>query len=105
MRVIVRTMGELGCEVCQGDPLFVLFIESLLCYLRGQTAHLEIFLPGAKTSHHAIAFADDCTGILSNIRHTREFVETVQGYDTNAGLTLNSNKTIVLHFNEVHPAF
>ncbi|RQM12278.1 hypothetical protein DD237_005717 [Peronospora effusa] len=67
---------ELGAGVRQGDPLspalFVLFIEPFLNFLRAKLQDMGL-LCGSST-HSVISFADDSTGLLHDLRHTKDFL-------------------------------
>ncbi|CAI5708360.1 unnamed protein product [Peronospora farinosa] len=67
---------ELGAGVRQGDPLspalFVLFIEPFLDFLRVKIQDMGL-LCGSST-HSVISFADDCTGLLHDLRHTKNLL-------------------------------
>ena len=98
---------ELGCGVRQGDPLspglFILFIEPMLSFLRAKSADCGIRVPVDNTPFHVLAFADDCTGILQDLRYTPRFLSLVQDYTQAAGLRLNVSKTQVLPFRACDP--
>ncbi|KAF4044159.1 putative reverse transcriptase domain-containing protein [Phytophthora infestans] len=51
---------------------------------------------GPQSPRHTFAFADDWTGILKHLRHTRKFVTAVGDYVESAGLTLNADKYCTL---------
>ncbi|CAI5716704.1 unnamed protein product [Peronospora effusa] len=91
---------ELEAGVCQGDPLspalFVLFIEPFLNFLRAKLQDMGI-LCGSST-HSIISFADDCTGLLHDLRHTKDFLGFVDQFCSATGMRLNTAKTVVLPF-------
>ncbi|CAH0488952.1 unnamed protein product [Peronospora farinosa] len=99
---------ELGCGVRQGDPLspalFVLFLEPMLNYLRATTGHLGVPVQDGASPHHLLAFADDCTGFLKDLRSTGQFISAVTRYTTAAGLQLNVDKTVVFPFQALDPS-
>lgn len=98
---------ELGCGVRQGDPLspalFVVFIEPMLNFLRHETGHLGIQIDPVSEPQHLLAFADDCTGFLSDLRNTPTFISAVQRYTKAAGLLLNVDKTAIMPFQALNP--
>ena len=91
---------ELGAEVRQGNPLspalFVLIIEPFLIFLRTKMQGLG--LQCGSSSHSVIIFADVCTGLLHDLRHTKEFLGYVDEYCLATGMRLNKVKTVVLPF-------
>ena len=50
------------------------------------------------SSHSVIIFADVCTGLLHDLRHTKEFLGYVDEYCLATGMRLNKTKTVVLPF-------
>ncbi|KAG6612001.1 putative pollike protein [Phytophthora cinnamomi] len=56
-----------------------------------------------KKPHHILAFADDCTGLLRDLRDAPVFVEAVRVYAATAGLRLNVHKTHIFPFSPLHP--
>ena len=91
---------ELGAGVRQGDPLspalFVLFIEPFLNFLRAKVQGLGIQC--VYSSHSVISFADDCTGFLHDLRHTKEFLGDIDKYCLVTSMRRNKAKTVVLPF-------
>ena len=91
---------ELGAGVRQGDPLspalFVLFIEPLLNYLRVNLQ--DKGLRCGSSTHSVIGFADDCTGLLHDLLHTKGFLGHVKTFCSTTGMRLNEEKTVVLLF-------
>lgn len=92
---------ELGAGVRQGDPLspglFVVFIEPMLNYLRARMQHAGIKI-GTSEPHVTLAFADDCTGLLHDLRDAPTFLDAVTTYARAAGMRLNKKKTTIMPF-------
>jgi exonuclease III len=92
----------LGAGVRQGDPLspglFVLFVEPMLNYLRARFSSRGINVDDMSLPHLLLAFADDCTGLLSKVEYAKEFLDLVQDYAKAAGLRLNVKKTCIMPF-------
>ncbi|KAF1320888.1 Pol polyprotein, partial [Globisporangium splendens] len=92
---------ELGAGVRQGDPLspalFVIFIEPMLNFLRARLSSAGVKV-GSGEPHLLLAFADDCTGLLEDIKDAPRFLELVQSYAGAAGLRLNVSKTCIMPF-------
>ena len=90
----------LGSGVRQGDPfspaLFVLFIEPLLNYLRHAMTTMGILTP--PVCHTVIAFADDVTGLLTDLKDASTFLRHVDTFCSATGMSLNLGKTIVMPF-------
>lgn len=72
---------ELGAGVRQGDPLspalFVLFIEPMLNLLRARMGPSGLQCSASEPRHSVISFADDCTGLLHDLRDTKTFLDLV----------------------------
>ncbi|POM73524.1 Pollike protein [Phytophthora palmivora] len=92
----------LGAGVRQGDPLspglFVVFVEPMMNFLRSRFSSKGIQVDDLSLPHLLLAFADDCTGLLSNVSDADMFLELVQAYATAAGLRLNITKTCIMPF-------
>ena len=92
---------KLGAGVRQGTHycqrcLFVLIIDPFLNMLRTKMQGLG--LQCGYSSHSVIIFADVCTGLLHDLRHTKEFLGYVDKYCLATGMRLNKAKTVVLPF-------
>ncbi|KAI9914683.1 hypothetical protein PsorP6_007668 [Peronosclerospora sorghi] len=77
----------------------------MLNYLRSTTGHLGISLPNSTSPHHLLSFVDDFTVILTDLRYIPDFLVAVKRYSLASGLTLNSDKTIILPFQACDPHF
>lgn len=93
---------QLGSGVRQGDPLspglFVVYIEPLLSFLRSTLHQHGIITPIHTSCHLTLAFADDITGILADLRHAPTFIAHVNSFCSAVGMELNLTKTVVLPF-------
>uniref|UniRef100_A0AAV1VIX9 Reverse transcriptase domain-containing protein n=1 Tax=Peronospora matthiolae TaxID=2874970 RepID=A0AAV1VIX9_9STRA len=91
---------ELGAGARHGDPLspalFVLFIEPLLNFLRVQLQAMG--LQCGSLTQSVISFADECTGLLYDLRHTKDFLGFVEDFCSATGIRLNKAKTLVQPF-------
>ncbi|KAF4135669.1 Reverse transcriptase (RNA-dependent DNA polymerase) [Phytophthora infestans] len=92
----------LGAGVRQGDPLspglFVVFVEPMMNFLRARFASRGIPVDDVSLRHLLLAFADDCTGLVSTLEDAEQFLELVQEYADAAGLRLNVEKTCIMPF-------
>ncbi|CAI5714444.1 unnamed protein product [Peronospora destructor] len=50
------------------------------------------------STHSVISFADDCTGFLHDLRHTKDFLGFVDEFCSATGMRLNTAKTVMLPF-------
>lgn len=93
---------QLGSGVRQGDPLspglFVVYIEPLLSFLRSTLHQHGIITPIHTSSHLTLAFADDVTGLLADLRHAPTFIAHVNSFCSAVGMALNLTKMVVLPF-------
>lgn len=91
----------LGAGVRQGDPLspalFVLFIEPMLNYLRVHMQGHGVTTASGQ-AHTIISFADDCTGLLQDLRSTGRFLQGVEEFCAASGMRLNKEKTVIVPF-------
>lgn len=81
--------------VRQGDPLspylFILCVEMLGCKIRQNTNIKGIQIGKHKVS--LLQYADDTSGIVSDIKSVRHFLKTVDSFGSFSGLHLNKETT------------
>ncbi|TDH72013.1 uncharacterized protein CCR75_000120 [Bremia lactucae] len=64
----------------------------------GEAKNHPLGLSGGSMAHSIISFADDCTGLLHDLRHTKVFLDLVSDFCQASGMRLNTAKTVVLPF-------
>ncbi|KAL7688577.1 hypothetical protein Plhal304r1_c019g0069791 [Plasmopara halstedii] len=82
-------------SLSQSKLEFVLFIEPLLNLLK---AKLQNY--GLRSESTVISFADDCTGLLSDLKHTNFFLNQVEDFCVASEMRLNKDKTVI---RSLHP--
>ena len=91
---------ELGDGICEGGPLspvlFVLFIDPLLNY-----TYKNLHDKGLQCGSSILSvngFADNCTGIMHDLRHIKNFLGYMKTFCSATGMRLNEAKTVLLPF-------
>ncbi|KAK6188037.1 hypothetical protein SNE40_004305 [Patella caerulea] len=92
---VTRSVRQ-GCSL--SPLLYVLVLEPFLIRIRKDLHIRGIKIPGCIEDAKATAYADDVTGICSNLSSVEHLLATYEKYGRCSGARLNKTKTMVLAF-------